>query len=120
MRIIVVDVHEGNQMAPRSAIADIPRPWQAFFDIVHGDLARAIPSLRFISTLYVPKVQHDATAYLNQDYDGEQFAWWRTAARASDSANARLDKMPSEAGERIHRHLLSNAFEQTLTLDGVP
>lgn len=82
-------------------------------------MARAISSLRFISTLYVPKQQQDVTAYLDKDYDGEEFAWWRVVVHEGNAASGLLfDAVPSEAGERIHRHLLSEPFEQTLDMDG--
>lgn len=60
----------------------------------------------------------DVTAYLHRDYDGEDFAWWRTVAHERNAASKPFESIPMETGERIHRYLLSDGYAQTLSLNG--
>ena len=88
-----------------------------FFRTAQTILARAIPSLRFFSALYVPKTP-SSIHYMLRDYDGDDFAWWRVVAHGSNAASRLLEPIPMETGDRIHRYLLSDEFEQTMSLDG--
>ena len=98
--------------------ANLPAEWQEFLQVAQTTLPCAIPSLRFLSMLYVPMLSQDLNAYYFRNYDEEETAWWLVAAHEGDSTSQLLKTMPVEAGERVHRYLLSDKFAETLDLNG--
>ena len=98
--------------------ANLPAEWQEFFRVAQTTLPCAIPSLRFLSMLYVPVLSQDFNTYYFRNYDEEESAWWLVAAHEGDSTSQLLKTMPVEAGERVHRYLLSDKFAETLDLNG--
>ncbi|KZT66305.1 hypothetical protein DAEQUDRAFT_768125 [Daedalea quercina L-15889] len=119
IRLVIVDVYSPSDGEPTSTERHgnpdrVPFHWQAFFRAAQGALARAIPSLRFISMLFVPKPDEDLPIQYGEDFDGD-FSWWRVLGHSGDAGLC--DSMSGEVGEKIHRHLLSKEFEQALDLD---
>ncbi|KAH9916470.1 uncharacterized protein B0H18DRAFT_65160 [Fomitopsis serialis] len=120
IRLIVIDldytppVDNGREDVWHGDPDRVPSHWQTFFRQVHGSLARAIPSLRLISVLFVGRMNVTLQAQYDDDYDGE-FSWWRVVD--GDGGERECASVQPDVGEKIHRHLLSDEFERRLDFD---